>query len=258
MKKIFVTIGIALCAMNWAAAQEEDLLTTDDGTVIVPQQGSFAFGIDATPVLKYVGGLFSDNGATVPTFKYAGFYGKYFLADNLALRGKLRLWYNSNEAVTLVTDAGNADKQVENKTTTSNMDVNLIVGIEKRIGKTRLQGFYGAELTFGTGFLNNISYTYGNPLSASNPGHRPLSSKGGTTFLVGAAVFTGAEYFIAPGIAIGGELGWGIAYNSKGRGEQKTESWNNSSQKIDTVETGGSSSFNFNNFDGSFTLTFYF
>jgi hypothetical protein len=246
--------------MNWAAAQEKDLLTTNNGTVIVPQQGSFAFGVDATPVLKYVGGLFSDNGATTPVFTYAGFYGKYFLADNLALRGKLRLGYNSNTDVSLVPETGNVDKMVENKTTTSNMDISLSVGIEKRIGATRLQGFFGGEATFGTGFSNNINRTYGNPLSSVNSGPRQLSSKAGTAFFVGAAVFTGVEYFIAPGIAIGGELGWGIVYSSKGRGEQKTESWNVTSQKIDTitVETGGESSFKFDNFDGSFTLTFYF
>jgi hypothetical protein len=244
--------------MSWAAAQDEELVT-ENGTTIVPLQGSFAFGIDATPVLTYVGGLFSDNHATTPTFNYAGFYGKYFLADNLALRGKVKLNFDSNTDVDLVPKiGGNPDDLVEDKTTISNMDVELRVGIEKRIGKTRLQGFYGAEIGFGMGFNNNESYTYGNSLSATNPVFRPVSQNNGTAFGVGANLFVGAEYFIAPGIALGGELGWGIRYSSTGRGETKTESWNGTTVETDTVETGGDSEFRLNNFGGSFTLTFYF
>jgi hypothetical protein len=122
-----------------------------------------------------------------------------------------------------------------------------------------LQGLYGAEAGILLASAGNRSYSYGNSLSDNNPITRPLSNKNGLTFGIGANAFAGVEYFVASGIAVGGEVGWGIHFASTGRGKIETESWQNSSVKVETTETGGSSQFGFdNNVNGAITLTFYF
>ncbi|MDR0668361.1 MAG: hypothetical protein LBF90_07080 [Prevotellaceae bacterium] len=262
MKKIFLTLGIALSAITFLPAQSGsgDVLETNNGTPILPHEGSVALGIDATPFLTYIGGIFSDADATAPAFTYAAFYGKYFLSDKTALRGKVRLGYDLQSVSTLVPKTGSTtDEKVTDVEKTSNTNIGLAFGLEKRIGETRLQGFYGAELGVGLRTANDKSYTYGNALSSANTGTRTLSLSNGLTFGVAVNLFAGAEYFIAPGFAIGGELGWGIGFDSSGNGERKTETWDNSAVTTKTDKTGtSSSSFAFDNFNGALTLSFYF
>jgi hypothetical protein len=262
MKKFFLTVTVAICAATFALAQSGSTgssLETANGTPILPAEGSIALGVDATPFLRYIGGIFSDNDASTPAFTYGSFYGKYFLSDRTALRGKVRLGYDANSDRTVVPKIGGAaDETVENVTTTSNMNVALNVGLEKRLGETRLQGFYGVDVGFLLGSTGNVSRTYGNELSSTNTASRLLSSNNGLTFGLGANLFAGVEYFVAPGVAIGGELGWGIGFTYTGNGKDKYESWDNGSVKTDEQESGGASRFRFDNFDGALTLTFYF
>jgi len=268
MKKIFLAFTITLISISFAAAQtQEGELTTRKGTPILPKAGSMALGVDAKPFFDYVGGIFSDSHAKSPSFGFKDgltLYGKYFLSDKTALRAKVRLGYDSNSNTNLEhkANSSNADEMVENVTTVSNMNISLSAGLEKRIGKTRLQGFYGAEVGLGLASANNTKSTYGNALSAANPYFnlpRTLSEHGGTTFSLGAGAFAGVEYFVAPGIAIGGEVGWGIGFSATGRGSEETERWTGSAVKTEKTEIGGKSSFAFDNAGvGSINLTFYF
>jgi hypothetical protein len=257
MKKILSTLMVAVCATNMAVAQGDDL-TNSKGTTIIPQAGSVALGVDATPFLTYLGGIFSDTDATAPAFTYGSFYGKYFLSDKIALRGKVRIGYSLASQTTIVPKIGGGPNEtVEDVSKLNNTDVSLYVGLEKRIGATRLQGFYGAEVGFGVSSTGR-DFTYGNALSASNPISRPVSTSNGTLFNIGARAFAGVEYFVASGIAVGGEVGWGFSFANRGNGEQKTERWDGSKVDTNTTETGGLSQFNMNNFSGAINLTFYF
>jgi hypothetical protein len=257
MKKIFFTVLLMSGVTLFAAAQDNEVTNSKGKTTLLPQEGSIALGIDATPFFKYLGGIFSDTDADAPTFTYGAFYGKYFLSDKTAIRGKLRLGYLSDKSVNLVpkSNASDPDEKVEDITKISGTNIGLNVGLEKRIGKTRFQGFYGAELGFEVGNQGNRKYTWGNELVA---GQRTLSDKNGTTWGIGANLFAGVEFFVTSYVAIGGELGWGIKFASTSRGALEYEYMNGS--KIDTkkIETGGSSKFSFDNFGGAINVIFYF
>lgn len=251
--------------------------TTKAGQKILPQAGDIAIGIDATPFLKYAGNALngtSNNDA--PGFQYndnvfgsSTIFGKYFLTDNTALRVKLHLGFYSETDKELVVDANNSDKKVEDSRTLSQNGLGLSVGYETRRGYGRLQGFYGAEA--GLGFTSrSTSYDYGNkwtsgsmPPSAWNVGGtRPIDYSYGSTFQGMLGGFTGVEYFIAPKLSVGAELGVGLRFTSTGKatGEYQVVKVPNGGVMTEKEEvSGGASSFSFAaNYRGALNVIFHF
>jgi hypothetical protein len=260
MKKLLTT-AMMTATMLFAVAQD-NVLTTKKGTPILPKAGSIAFGVDASPFLSYTAGILSNTIPAAPTFNGTTFFGKYFLTDDKALRFGASLSASSTGVSTFVLKAGTTtNEEVENITTTSSSAVALFAGRENRIGTTRLQGFYGAEavLRFGSSG-NRVKYTYGNAIGSNNMQWvwRPLMSKPGFEFTVGANAFAGAEYFVAPGISIGGQVGWGINFTHRGKGSLEEERWDGNRVENRTRGTDGRRSFNYNNFGGGITLMFHF
>jgi hypothetical protein len=271
MKKILVT-AVMTATISFAIAQDNTVLTNKKGTPILPKAGSWALGVDATPFLNYAGRIVGQNAANSPTFNGGTFHGKYFLQDNKALRFGININSNSASTITLQTKIGstlsetlenmNKNITVEDVRKVSFTDVRLFLGCEKRIGgQSRLQGFYGAETVLGFGNANEkIKNTYGNALGTQNPlGWRTLIEKPGARFTIGANAFVGAEYFVAPGISLGGRVGYGIDYTLAGRRKLEEERWHDSKVETQTRDlSGGGRGFRFNNFGGDITLMFHF
>ena len=246
MKKSGLVIALAF-GITSAFAQD---LTSKKGEPILPEAGDWSIGIDATPFLTYAGGFLSGAGATAPTM---GFFstnnailGKKFIDEKTAYRGGLRLGIGSSKSTAIVADLSTgaaATATVNNVTKGSGTAIALTAGKEYRKGKTRLQGYYGAE----AGILLNTgktTYTYGNAASTMTIGtSRNTEVKSGATFGLGARAFIGAEYFIFPKMAIGGEFGWGLALSTTGEGQTVSESWDGTKTTQTTVKTGKSSSF---------------
>jgi hypothetical protein len=128
--------------------------------------------------------------------------------------------------------------------------------MEKRKGKTRLQGYYGGEI--GIYFANTKdAFTYGNALNASTTPSlvvdvdatddafsgagnimtgvpatgagtgRVTERKNGSTFGFGLRGFIGCEFFILPKVSLGGEFGWGLGLSSTGATTSEVESIGN-------------------------------
>lgn len=136
---------------------------------ILPEAKDWSIGLDASKFFKNFAFDFTSNAQTIN--------GKYFIDAKTAYRFGLRLGFNSWTSKEFVTDRVAASTssvsafpaQVavkENSWRRSNGVVGLGFGIEKRRGKTRLQGFYGAE---GSVYISvsNDKFTYGNALNAS-------------------------------------------------------------------------------------------
>ncbi|GHT53876.1 hypothetical protein AGMMS49982_17650 [Bacteroidia bacterium] len=216
----------------------------------LPKAGDFAFGIDATPVLQFLGNLFTDAANTAPTFgNGVGIYGKYFLEDNRAVRAKLHLNVTNETFKQTVSDVAELEENPDNTMATvfdiksvSETGLYLNAGYEWRVGTGRMQGFYGAELLLGYGGGKTITYEYGNPLTDTSPsppsttfggdnniqgGSRLIENKIGNTFGIGLGGFCGVEYFITTRLSIGGEVGIGFGYSSKGQNEFTFESYAN-------------------------------
>lgn len=255
MKKSVFTLALAL-GVSSVFAQD---LTSKKGEAYLPEAGDWAIGIDATPFLGYFGNFFGGNGLnTAPSWNFLTtnqtITGKYFVESGMAYRGSLRLNFGSDKSRTMAADRAYVPTgtetvdftgpMVENRMRSSYNNIALSGGLEWRKGTTRLQGFYGAELGVGFGATKDI-YEYGNALSATvgvdadddmdgsnvvaggpnflGTSARVVERDNGSMMIVGLRGFIGAEYFVLPKLAVGGEFGWGLAYATTGYGSTTYE-----------------------------------
>jgi len=269
MKKIILTAALAITTLG-LFAQGSDQLTSKKGEMYLPESGDWAVSFSAAPFLTYFGNFLSNVGGTSPTLSFLNgnqtIIGKYYVDNQTAYRGLLRIGINSMGQDNLVTQDGsvsNPPAMVTDHAAYAQHFVGLGAGYEKRRGKTRLQGYYGGEFMF---YLsgNSTTYTYGNaytstyqgPISTTwggpngiTPGgsgaaaSRILTNAPGSTFGISLQGFIGFEYFFMPKISVGGEYTWGINFSSTGQGTVTTEAANGSSSTTNTANTGGSSMF---------------
>ena len=247
MKKTIISIGLCLCFAFVATAQDESVsypaLVNKQGVYILPEQGDFALGIDALPILNLFGGR--------GNFDQYQIYGKYFLGDNSALRVKLRVGVNNDaDKYAVQNDQAvyanplDVDATVIDVHNYSNNNVNLSIGYEMRRGHGRVQGFFGGELNLGLS-TGKEKFEYANPITELNPtpssyywwaydNTRPTEYKHGNTYSAGLGLFVGAEYFIAPKLSIGAELSLAFMFYKEDMGEITQEFWNTTNNKLDT------------------------
>ena len=275
MKKSVFMIALAF-GVSSAFAQD---LTSKKGEPILPEAEDWAISMDADPIFQFVGNAF--NGSAFNAAPGAGFLngnntiiGKKFIDEKSAYRVLVRLGFTSQTYKNLVNDDANTAAVVfpaqaplvTDKFSMKNTNIGIGVGKEFRRGKTRLQGYYGADAMIWISSTGS-KYTYGNALSTTAPAvgvgnstnfgsnittdsygnaARVTKTKSGMTFGIGVRGFIGAEYFIFPKIAIGAEYGWGIGYQMSGKGKQTVESINAGTTigEVET-ETAGSSKFGF-------------
>ncbi|MFZ4741823.1 MAG: hypothetical protein ACOYLE_11740 [Bacteroidales bacterium] len=289
MKKGLILISIVLFTVFSVSAQT---LVSKKGIPILPQKGDFAIGVAATPFLDFFGNIAKINSGTAFSSSAAFnaltpnvIYGKYFLTDNMAVRGKIRIGKNSStqtisNVIKSNLTAPATPEYVEDKWTRSTTDIVLSAGLEKRRGYGRLQGFYGAEATISIQGGQKDSYEYGNAITTDfkNPARHNFGSNNpaaGTwvtetstsaVFGLGVGAFVGVEYFFAPKMSIGGEFGWGIGFNQgptvAGSTEGVVEYWDNATSAVKslTVPGGKTSTFNIDTKQtgGNIFLLFHF
>lgn len=275
MKKSIITIAFTLLLSFLMVNVQAQDLTSKKGETMLPEEGDYAIGFDADPFLNYVGN-FLNSGATAPDADWVSgvdnaIVGKMFKDAQTAYRGRVRLGFGSTSRTnTLMSDAGGSD--VEDKLNFSYTDITLGLGMEKRIGRTRVQGVYGAEGLIG---FSNTSQkiTYGNDLTdgansttnffngqTANVNSRTTSAKSGATLGVGLRGFAGVEIFVFPKVSLGFEYGWGLRFASNGAGTAENETWDGST--VTTDESTGISTSNFgidtDNNGGAINIIFYF
>ena len=273
MKRSAITVLTFLMGSFCLFSQEEE-----NSPVYIPEKDDWSIGIDATPFLNYFGNFIGgaeQNEAPTWTFLTGNqqITGKYFVEDDMAYRGSIRIGLAGFSITTLVNDRSqdmgditfpDIPLQVENKMKISNNNIGLSGGVEWRKGKNRLQGFYGGELGVAMTSLS-VNYEYGNELTvatADNPVNvsaadefsgagnlqndpyhlvpaRIVEQSAGLTLGVGLRGFVGAEYFILPKLSLGGEFGWGLVYMSNGAGETVSEMRNPAGDQVGKVTRTG-------------------
>jgi len=290
MKKIIMTAAMAFTVVSLfaqASGSNSGGMTNKKGEMYLPEAGDWAVAFDASPLFNYVGNMFNSSSSNNINNSFASFVGsnntiigKYFVDPNTAYRGVVRIGFGSNSWTHLTAQdvpVGGTPPNptisgptVNDKLSVSNHFIGLGAGMEKRKGKTRLQGYYGAELMFwiATGMGGDSTMTYGNAYNAtSNPnpsyynfasksvtsyglgGGRTISDDPGSIFGISVLGFVGVEYFIFPKISVGAEYTWGLNFWSQGEGSMQTEvvytptgSATNSDATY-TTKTGGASHF---------------
>ena len=241
--KLLVLAALALVSVT-ARSQETEVQYT-------PKTGDYAISISAIPMTTYIGQFFNGtagnaydefggqiyldnvNIKTAPFRKInpmMSISGKYFLDKETAVRVNLGLIYqrtfnqfyeddDADHALNPFSRQKVIDTRL-NKTT----GMSLMAGLEKRAGKERLQGIYGAGVLFAA--TNDVDkYTYGNAITDIN--QAPNENNGGglaaplpgfsynrllknynaaPTLHAGIVTFVGVEYFFMPKMSIGGEV----------------------------------------------------
>ena len=245
MKKSFLAfamfIGVA------ATAQE---LTSKKGFPILPEAGDWGLGVGANSTLNYLGNLMNGNNVA-PSFSWQNnnvITGKYFKDANTAYRVGLRLGFNSGKTTATSPTDGNISD-----TSFSSNNINLAAGIQKYRGKGRLRGFYGAEAGIGLAG-SKLTYNY----QGNAPANSVLEAKAGGTFSFNVRGFVGVEYYFAPKISLGGEVGWGLGLSSTGAGSVTTADGNGGSKATDGPAKSSSFGLDTDNAGGSINLNFYF
>ena len=221
MKKIILA-AVAVFAFGSANAQELDL-KSKRGENFLPEAGDWAVGFNADGVFSYVGNAFNGtdgNDAPSVGFQNAGtFVGKKFITDKSAYRVVANFAVGSN-SVTTGTE----------KLTFSEFKLAAGLGKEWRKGKTRLQGFYGADA------LLNVSSA---KFKETNTGYEK-TTKDGLAFGLGVQGFLGAEYFIFPKMAIGAQYTYGVNVNVQGKGKiEQTGQPSADTEKASSFNIGG-------------------
>ena len=179
IKKALFIMSLSLSVSSlFAQGGSNSGLTSKKGEMYLPQAGDWAISMDATPWLNYFGNFFHGSGMTAaPTAAFLNsnqtIVGKYFVDENTAYRGLVRIGFNSGSQTAEIgssdTSTAFPKAQVEDKRSISNHFIGLGAGMEKRRGSTRLQGYYGAEVMFYIAG-SDTSYTYGNAFnSTTNP-----------------------------------------------------------------------------------------
>lgn len=186
MKKSITLVALAF-GVTSAFAQD---LTSKKGEPFLPDSGDWSIAVDATPFLNYLGNFFGKTGPNAaPTWNHyslnQSITGKKFVDANTAYRATVRIGMMNSKAKNAVAQhvapaTGNVEAlsvTAEQKFDTrrvSTRNIVLGVGMEKRRGKTRLQGVYGADFLIWGGSTKE-SYKYGNALTQ-------VTEDGTTTF----------------------------------------------------------------------------
>ncbi|MBK9273860.1 MAG: hypothetical protein IPM49_04880 [Flavobacteriales bacterium] len=277
-----VLFAAAISAATAVTAQTGEI-TSNRGENWLSQDGDWGLTIDATPFIGYAGNLFNGTtGNAVPSWISASTWDPYNWSGggdegafgsvtravigvkklknaNTAFRGRLRLGFYSHKETVLVPDAGSTDPNatVENSTKWGGNTIQIGVGLEKRVGSTRVVGVYGADLNFGIAGQKK-SFEYGNSLE--NTGSRITEEKMGGALMVGLNAFVGVEWFVAPKVSLGAEYGWGLMLASKGF---NTTSWDRAAGDNGPGEIEGGTKVNdfgvdTNNNGVSINMNFYF
>jgi hypothetical protein len=291
MKKITISISF-LFGTTVLFAQD---LTSKKGEPILPEAEDWAISMNADPVLEFIGNAFNGNtknNAANTTWLSAShtIIAKRFINEKTAYRMMLRIGYVNQTFKNMVANDAEygtvfnfpeMQGQVEDKYNHSNMNLCIGAGKEWRKGKTRLQGYYGADILIWMGSQKD-KFTYGNQMSAvdnASPGggsttttptttvwntnpdsssfgtpdsvgartYRKTLDKSGMTFGIGVRGFIGVEYFIFPKIAIGAEYGLGLGYQMTGKGRSEVQTQGGTPLQVSNVDyqVAGSSKFGF-------------
>ena len=230
MKRIAVLLSSCVLAVSAAFAQEG---TTEK---LYPSAGALGVGIEASPILDFVGNMFNGNTDNASDSRWSKqdytLHGRYFLTDDDAVRVHLRFNPGDNKTIErrFITDQAArtinplSNDKVEDKRVSWKNDWRISAGYQHFRGTGRLRGFFGGDV-FYRYFKESKEFYYGNkmnefnasPLSAKWGGSgeesmatRPISEYGSGNHSLGLVAFTGAEYYFYQNMSLGFEVGLAI------------------------------------------------
>lgn len=281
MKKFFLFCSVL--SVNVAFAQTTNF-TNKRGFEMLPKAGDFSVAVDAVPILDFALNAVNIMNNTGQTAQLPnginGLSVKYFWKDDVAFRGSFDISRERgteniyfDNPVDVFKNVATPGELVDSYTEVFNQSL-ITLGIEKRRGYNRLQGYYGADLAI-ISYRTKESTEYGQAFNkdAFDAGYMALGDERELSykergFAFGLRTFVGVEYFVAPKISLGAEYGFLFIRESGSRGESEFESWDAVSggepKSIIETEKGGSSfrggitTSDITGLNGQIKLNFYF
>jgi hypothetical protein len=265
--------------------------------LLLPEKGNWAIGADLIPILRTLGTVFWGSkepigfqGTPYQTLSdyptpNASIVLKSMICKNVALRANLSLGFLSftmasdsiwDDAAFLI-DNESTDKVVDKYTENSNM-VSVALGVEYRVGKKRVVGIFGGDILFGY-YGGSTKMNYGNLMTENNkmpttywdsyyytPHYaysRILTQKNEGAFALGLQATAGVEVFVAPKIALGGQVNLSYVFLRETRITIKYEGFNEDTAMVESRTDMKSQpkwyhSFSTNNVGASLYMFFYF
>jgi hypothetical protein len=184
--------------------------------------------------------------------------GTYMQTDQLAWKVNLGIGYthkSNNEYVlddaALFLDPLSRVKVVDTQAY-NRIHGSIALGVEYRVGKSLpVQGVFGAGLNYAFGEIS-YKYNYGNAITELNqiptisepslyeavagymPNARPLNTQvNNLIHMVGAYASVGMEWFVAPKIAVGANVNFGIYYEVNPSRATIYEGWNTATMQVE-------------------------
>ncbi len=249
MRILIICFSFVIVTLSASAQVTGDsVLRSKKGIPILPQKGDWAIGADALPYLEYLGNIFNNTSGNSLYLGDQTLYGRYFIADDAAIRVLFGVRKGSQRTSFYVRDdaAFMADPLSLAKTTDYRVykysEFDLNIGYQKFRGYGRLRGFYGANVGIGVSRYG-YTYNYGNPISVANSAPTSVSNWGdgtsssqsdrvletdfdGSTYNVNIGLIAGVEYFFLPKMCIGGEITLSANHSWRTQGNSKSERLN--------------------------------
>lgn len=275
-----------------------------DFSAWLPQQGEYSLGFNIDPLATFVGNFFNGTmgnglapfaGEPLRVPGMVSIMGSYMLTDNLAARANVGLGiYGGTNRAYVIDDA---EKFMNPYSTLEGLDkqkwldlgASFSAGIEYRVGKRRVQGVFGAGLTYGFWGINRNQYFYYNAITAANqnPSNGGLSAGMGVnakfatdysyidnprlldkhtatgTHILGVYGSAGVEWFVAPKIALGLNVNLLLDYTWDPARVEVWEGWNHFTQEKQEITIHDQAlntgfSFTTDNIGANLYIAFYF
>ncbi len=215
------------------------------GVPILPETGEYGLSLNAQPLFNYAGNFFNNTADNELEIGYAYqymFVGKHFITPQIANR--LKLGFSTQYDRLVIPYLGNPDET--HREIGKGTDFLIGVGQERRRGRGRVQGLFGGEAYLRFVYVST-NYKYDRDLNDSDPVATPEEQMGpsggrairainvtldpagnataiqGTGLSLGLRIFVGVEYFFAPKISIGTELGLSAFFTFSGHGQVREE-----------------------------------
>ncbi len=262
-------IAFMLLSLSLIVTAQTEAKTIKNDAQVLPQTGDLAIGLDILPFFDYIGNMFNSSTDNTLDFGRQNLRLRYYLAPNTAIRfnflvdrnTKNNFEYVANDAT--YSENSNSIDLLTDKLTTTQSNIELLVGLQKSRGYGRILGFYGAQIGYEYGRIKE-KYSYGNEMSISNPRprtndfntpstvsrvyERTLEVDHGSTNIIKAGVFAGVEYYFSPKICIGGEINLMYSYTIYGETSTSSERYDGEKVVYEGVKTPKDNQHSFETF----------
>lgn len=145
-------------------------------------------------------------------FSMGGIRYRKFTSETMALRATVYIGYSNSSS--LSQEENSSLNHVKLKSASSSFEIGLRPGVEMHFaGTSKLSPYYGAELDLAV----KNTRSKGEVQNANNGVDKNITKNAGGYTRLGLNGIFGADYYVAPKVFLGAELGFGLSYKKEAK-----------------------------------------